>query len=80
VTVDKPLATNRGVPRIVVFSIRRRDGVCDECGTELLGEMHERPEERLGLGGVDAGDLEDHRDIEADDAAAFAALCLALGR
>lgn len=35
-TVDQPLAANRGTPRIVVFSIRRREGACDECGAELF--------------------------------------------
>jgi hypothetical protein len=36
VTVDQPLATKRGTPRIVVFSIRRREGACDECRAELF--------------------------------------------
>ena len=40
--------TNRETPRIVVFSIRRREGACGECGKDLLpGDLVHLDEQRL---------------------------------
>jgi hypothetical protein len=36
VAVIEPVPHRGGTPPIVVFSIRRREGACDECGTELF--------------------------------------------
>lgn len=36
VVVTESLTKTRQTPRIVVFSIRRREGACGECGTELF--------------------------------------------
>ena len=46
--MPEPLPKKRGAPPIVVFSIRRREGACDECRTELFpGSLIQLDDQRL---------------------------------
>lgn len=59
----------RGAPRIVVFSVRRREGACDECRTELFAGSLIQLDDQRQARCLDCADLAHLVYLPAGDAA-----------